>query len=427
MKKYSVIMLLLSVTTATFAQFKIASNGYISALTTETASSPLSINYGGSSHFFMACDGGYRDGFYCKSSGVNNTGSVYGGQFEVNNFKETSYHIGLRARANGSSQDARPLKSYGLMADANHAYNSFGVFGSIDDCNAGAAIYGTTNGGYGATDAHLYAGYFNGDAKVTGDFTVNGSIQGVLLTESASVDNIQGEETALLRSGASSTLGESLSNLSVSVYKMNRPAQDNTRTNELIASKDKSDIDDEFPELEEYPMNVVEEQYYAKKHYGISAEDLEKMFPDLVYNKDDGTKVINYVEMIPLLVQCINELSSRLSSLEDDNVVVAKAALSADAVSSVPQMPSETTASLSQNVPNPFSERTVIRFTLPEDVQNAYIYIFDMQGKMQKQIPVNASMQSVTVNGYELSAGMYIYSLVVNGKEVDTKRMILSK
>ncbi|MBO5632753.1 MAG: T9SS type A sorting domain-containing protein, partial [Aeriscardovia sp.] len=84
-------------------------------------------------------------------------------------------------------------------------------------------------------------------------------------------------------------------------------------------------------------------------------------------------------------------------------------------------------ASLMQNTPNPFSERTVIRFTLPENAQNAYIYIFDMQGKMQKQIPVNASMQSVTVNGYELSAGMYIYSLVVNGKEVDTKRMILSK
>ena len=50
-----------------------------------------------------------------------------------------------------------------------------------------------------------------------------------------------------------------------------------------------------------------------------------------------------------------------------------------------------------------------------------------MTGKMQKQIPVNPSQQSVTINGYELQAGIYLYSLVVGGQEIDTKRMILSK
>ena len=84
-------------------------------------------------------------------------------------------------------------------------------------------------------------------------------------------------------------------------------------------------------------------------------------------------------------------------------------------------------ASLAQNTPNPFTERTTIRFTLPENTRNAYIYIFDMSGKMQKQIPIDSSMQSVTIEGYELSAGMYIYSLVIGGKEVKTRRMILSK
>ena len=88
---------------------------------------------------------------------------------------------------------------------------------------------------------------------------------------------------------------------------------------------------------------------------------------------------------------------------------------------------SSTNAVLYQNSPNPFTNSTTIRFTLPDEVQNAYIYIFDMSGKMQKQIPVDASMQSVTIQGYELSAGMYIYSLVIGGKEVDCKRLILLK
>ena len=71
--------------------------------------------------------------------------------------------------------------------------------------------------------------------------------------------------------------------------------------------------------------------------------------------------------------------------------------------------------------------QTVIRFRLSENARNAFIHIFDMTGKTLKQIPVDSSMQSVTINGYELSSGMYFYALTINGQEIDTKRMILSK
>lgn len=82
---------------------------------------------------------------------------------------------------------------------------------------------------------------------------------------------------------------------------------------------------------------------------------------------------------------------------------------------------------LYQNTPNPYKERTVIRFKLADDVQGASICIFDMQGKTVKEIPVTASNTSVTINGYELGAGLYLYSLVINGQEIDTKKMIISK
>ena len=134
-------------------------------------------------------------------------------------------------------------------------------------------------------------------------------------------------------------------------------------------------------------------------------------------------KAINYMEMIPLLVQTINELNARLVSVENGKMEMSREMLATE-FSGTKQ---ESTASLIQNSPNPFSSQTQIRFTLPDNTRNAYIYIFDMTGKMQKQIAVNSSMESVTINGYELSAGIYLYTLVVNGQEVDTKRMILSK
>jgi hypothetical protein len=82
---------------------------------------------------------------------------------------------------------------------------------------------------------------------------------------------------------------------------------------------------------------------------------------------------------------------------------------------------------LFQNIPNPFREKTIIRFQLADDVREASICIFDMSGKLLKKLPVSPGMESVSVNGYELGEGMFLYSLVANGVEIDTKRMILSK
>ena len=50
-----------------------------------------------------------------------------------------------------------------------------------------------------------------------------------------------------------------------------------------------------------------------------------------------------------------------------------------------------------------------------------------MTGKTIKKLPISSGMDSVSVGGYELGEGMFLYSLVVNGQEIDTKKMIISK
>ena len=139
---------------------------------------------------------------------------------------------------------------------------------------------------------------------------------------------------------------------------------------------------------------------------------------------------MNYVELVPVLIRSIQELKAELDEVKGENEAfkTRSAAYEDDETTDVSDATAiPLAATLTQNTPNPFSERTTIRFTLPENAQNAFIYIFDMSGKMYKQIPVDSSMQSVTIEGYELNAGMYIYSLVIGGKEIQTRRMILSK
>jgi hypothetical protein len=66
------------------------------------------------------------------------------------------------------------------------------------------------------------------------------------------------------------------------------------------------------------------------------------------------------------------------------------------------------------------------RYTLPAGIDKAEIQIFDLNGRCLKRYPVNQSEPEV-IKASELPAGIYIYSLIIAGKTVDTKRMILTK
>ena len=81
---------------------------------------------------------------------------------------------------------------------------------------------------------------------------------------------------------------------------------------------------------------------------------------------------------------------------------------------------------LTQNSPNPFTKQTKIKYFVANDVKEAYIGIFDMQGKMLQRISVAPGQNSIMIQGSNLAAGMYMYSLIVDRQVVDTKRMILT-
>ena len=58
----------------------------------------------------------------------------------------------------------------------------------------------------------------------------------------------------------------------------------------------------------------------------------------------------------------------------------------------------------------------------------ANLFIFTLNGELLETYPVTVfGYGEVSIDGSTLNAGMYLYSLVVDGQIVDTKRMILTK
>ena len=83
---------------------------------------------------------------------------------------------------------------------------------------------------------------------------------------------------------------------------------------------------------------------------------------------------------------------------------------------------------LYQNLPNPFDKNTEISYYLPRRTLSANLFLYDMQGTQIKNLEIKQTGQGIEIiHGSELRPGMYLYTLIVDGREVDTKRMILTQ
>ena len=155
----------------------------------------------------------------------------------------------------------------------------------------------------------------------------------------------------------------------------------------------------------------------------MDADQLEEIFPDLVYENEDGSKSINYVEMVPILVQAIKELKNELNELKG-----TKTAKRLKKANGVNVAETEQLLSLGQNKPNPFSTATDIEVSVPESVQTAFLYVYDLQGKKVQQVDIDGrGKQTVKLDATDLAEGMYLYGLIADGKVVETRRMIVEK
>ncbi len=166
------------------------------------------------------------------------------------------------------------------------------------------------------------------------------------------------------------------------------------------------------------------------KQYGFIAQELKEVLPELVKQDEDGYYAVNYDAVIPVLVEAIKDqqkLIEEQNRRHQSEIAELKQLLTSGSVQSVNNtVIAESEAKLYQNNPNPFNEQTEIQYFLSAKINSASILVFDMNGKQLKSYELKSKGNNkLIINAGEFVAGMYIYSLVADGKIVDTKRMIL--
>ncbi len=166
--------------------------------------------------------------------------------------------------------------------------------------------------------------------------------------------------------------------------------------------------------------------------YGFLAQELKDVYPDLVSQDSAGYYLVDYIGLIPVLVEAIkeqkitiDELSSKINGSNSSSGPKKIGATKPIAENSTDLL---TYPVLDQNVPNPFNTTTTINYFLPSTVSSASIYIYDMNGTQLRSYSISQRGKgSIIIQGSELNAGMYLYALITDNKVIDTKRMILTK
>ena len=222
-------------------------------------------------------------------------------------------------------------------------------------------------------------------------------------------------------------------------------------------------------------ISSEDEEIIEFPEYGYLAQELKDVFPDLVMQDSLGYYSVNYIGLIPIIVEALKDQKRTIETRQEDNIrqqneikilqdivfsqekdlnemrniidemrkVVINCCGNADIMmqnsdvqgnsnhksgnNNTPTQFQEV-AVLYQNIPNPFSVNTEIRFEIPESATSAKLIIHDMQGAEIQSYTISArGTGNIIIQGHELPAGMYMYTLLVNNTMIDTKKMILTK
>lgn len=188
----------------------------------------------------------------------------------------------------------------GVAGNRTSGYN-YGLYGELQGTNAGAGVFGTVSVQVPTINGR-YAGYFDGDTYVTGILTAG---QLTTLSDARYKSNIQQISSAALTKIAA------LNPVQYTMLSGNAIALANTEQSDTASTMTMTTSNEDLARAN-------------KIHYGLLAQEVKELYPELVHEDAAGVMSINYTELIPLLIQAVQDLSEQVSALSNSSNASAR-------------------------------------------------------------------------------------------------------
>lgn len=316
------------------------------------------------------------------------------------------------------TSSGRALGVFGVAGNATNGWN-YGLFGSLTGTNNGAAVYGVT----GSTDQEntegKFAGYFKGQVYVSNFLSV------CRKTASYPID-VTGQiraQNVLVTSDE--RLKENIASLEENIVYKLRQLKGVTYQLKQTQKTDLAKVggNDTTKQTNEVSSQDLVDK--SKRHVGFLAQDVQKVYPDLVYADNEGLLSVDYIAFIPMIIEALKKQEELISSQAQE---ISALKICLENLGTKTTVENLSKSVLYQNAPNPFNTSTMIKYFLDENAKNAAIGIYNVKGTVvaYKKIEAKSGDGEITIEKSELTPGIYTYILIVNDLELDSKRMVLS-
>jgi len=190
---------------------------------------------------------------------------------------------------------------------------------------------------------------------------------------------------------------------------------------------------------------------------GLIAQEVQKIMTELVYDpkldkvyNEEGQLVarvgaedmklgISYSAFIPVIINAVQEqqqvLDKQQALIKEQQNKITELLAKLESItknfgdnedSAFDNDPEQTDPKMIQNSPNPFNKLTNIDFFLPQTIQNATLYIYNMNGGLISKYKItDRGASSLAIKANTLNPGIYLYTIVADNKELGVKRMII--
>lgn len=203
----------------------------------------------------------------------------------------------------------------------------------------------------------------------------------------------------------------------------------NTIYGTLIGSSDqklKRDIREDYSSFESiYGIKTYNYTYKndpsERNQFGVMAQDIQKIYPELVYTNEQDELGVNYTGMIPLLIRAVQDQKQMIDNLQKELTDLKTKITENDELAEVLGIEGERMTIF----PNPSS--SVANITLKGNTRgNVSLEVINLNGEVVQRIANNGS-KSAEINTSEMLKGVYFVRYIRDGKVVETKRLLIEK
>jgi len=195
---------------------------------------------------------------------------------------------------------------------------------------------------------------------------------------------------------------------------------------------------EEFHKMDAEEKKLIEQAVKRKEkivYTGFVAQEVEASAKQLGYDFSGVDKPQNnnslyglrYAEFVVPLVKAAQEQQQIIEN-QQKQIDELKSMMQQISVSDKKETVAfSQKAYLEQNNPNPFSQNTMIKFYLPQSTLKAVLKVYSLNGVELKSFDAaQKGFNEIIIKANTLGTGVFVYTLLVDEKTIDTKQMIIT-